>query len=280
MPTASRDLGPLLKAWRGRLSPDVIGLPAHGARRAPGLRREEVANVAGLSVDYVIRLEQGRSLRPSAEVVSALGRALQLSEDEYAALHQAAGLPIPSRGKISAHVPSGVQRMVHRMDDLPVAVFTADWTLVQWNRLWSALIGDPVRQPPSQRNVAKATFIDPGPWNPASHAADAGHKEFERALAADLRRASTLYPEDPDLRTLVDELLDASPRFRELWTAGVVGKHESTQKNVDHPLVGALELDCDVFEAVGADLKIVVYSVAADTVSAQRLDILRSDAAV
>src|SRR4051812_7034215 len=109
------ELGPTLRAWRNRLSPSAAGLPSGRARRAAGLRREELADLAGISVDYVVRLEQGRSTTPSAQVVAALARALQLSDAERDHLYRLARLPAPPKGHVPRHPPTGGQRAPHRL---------------------------------------------------------------------------------------------------------------------------------------------------------------------
>ena len=119
------DLAGLLKSWRDRLSPADVGLPAGPNRRAAGLRREELAALAGLSVDYVVRLEQGRSRNPSDQVVASIARVLQLTSEERDHLFVVAGLLPPSRGELPRHIPPGVQRLVARLGATPVAVFTA-----------------------------------------------------------------------------------------------------------------------------------------------------------
>src|SRR5690606_5290542 len=106
--TGTRDLGRALHAWRDRTKPAEVGVPDNGGRRAPGLRREELARLAGLSVDYVVRLEQGRSTNPSPQVLSALARALRLSTAEREHLFVLAGQAVPSAGQVSDHVPAGV----------------------------------------------------------------------------------------------------------------------------------------------------------------------------
>ena len=220
------DLGNLLRAWRDRRSPADVGLQTYGRRRARGLRREELAALAGLSVDYLVRLEQGRSRRPGPQVVAALARALQLDEREAAVLHQAAGLPVPSGRTVSAHVPPGVQRLITRMVDYPVAIFAADWTLIAWNAMWSALIGDPHQRPLADRNLIRATFYGSAAWTPIVRIdAEAGRpdEKEQRALVADLRQAVTTYPDDEALRALVAEVRAASPPFRELWDSGAAG---------------------------------------------------------
>jgi transcriptional regulator with XRE-family HTH domain len=274
VPIAENDLGGLLRAWRDRCSPADAGLTGHGRRRAPGLRREELAELAGVSVDYLVRLEQGRSRRPSPPIVAALARALQLDEPEAAILYQAAGLPAPSGRLVPVHVPPGVQRLVTRMADYPVAVFAADWTLISWNAMWSALNGDPSGRPAAERNVIRATFC-PAPAWASMHVTD---ERIERALVADLRQAVTAYPEDQNLRTLVAEVAAASPRFHDLWSSGAAGRHASARKAMHHRLVGELVLDCDVLTVPGSDLRITVYTAAAASRDAQRLEFLRVSA--
>jgi transcriptional regulator with XRE-family HTH domain len=267
----TNDLGSLLRAWRDRCSPADVGMSGHGRRRAQGLRREELAGLAGVSVDYLVRLEQGRSRRPSQPIVAALARALQLNEAENALLHQAAGLPVPSGRVVPVHIPPGVQRLVTRMTDYPVAVYAADWSLITWNTMWIALCGDPAGSPAADRNVIRATFCAPPNWaNP--HGPD---EEIERALVADLRQAVTTYPEDEELRTLVAEVSAASPRFRSLWQSGAAGRHVSSRKTMHHRLVGDVVLDCDVLTVPGSDLRITVYTAPAGSAAAERLEFLR-----
>lgn len=137
------ELGATLRAWRDRLSPAAAGLPRGRLRQAPGLRREDLAELAGISVDYIVRLEQGRSTTPSAQVAAALARALQLTSAERDHLYRLAGLVPPADGEISDHIPPGVHRMLNRLGDAAVGVFSADWQLIWWNRGWAALLGDP-----------------------------------------------------------------------------------------------------------------------------------------
>src|SRR6185437_12013257 len=152
------ELGPMLRTWRGRISPAAAGLPAGRGRRVSGLRREDLAELAGISVDYVVRLEQGRYVTPSAQVVAALARALQLTGAERDHLYRLAGLAPPASGEISDHIPPGMRRMLNRLGDAAAAVFAADWQLIWWNRGWAALLGDPSSTPSALRNFARDTF--------------------------------------------------------------------------------------------------------------------------
>jgi transcriptional regulator with XRE-family HTH domain len=291
MPAQDDQLGWLLKTWRARLAPSDAGLPVGGQRRAVGLRREELAALAGLSVDYVVRLEQGRAQHPSDQVATALARALQLDDAERDHLFRSAGLLPPTSAVVSRHIPPGVQRLVGRLRETPVAVFSASWDLLTWSPLWGALLGDPDGWPADERNIVVRAFRDArreadpsisaggdGTAVHTRHLDGSGGSRFRAALVADLRRALVDHSADPHLRGLVDGLLASEPEFAALWAQGAVGVHESSRKIMDHPLVGPLELDCDVFTVPGSELKIVAYTVAEGTPAAAALDFLRVSA--
>jgi transcriptional regulator with XRE-family HTH domain len=276
------DLGSLLRLWRDRLSPVDVGLPVGDSRRAAGLRREELAALAGVSVDYLVRLEQGRALRPSGQVAASLARALQLTDVERDHLFVVSGLLPPGSGDVPAHIPPGVQRLVARLNESPIAVFTASWDLLTWSPLWAALIGEPLRTTSGRPNLLRAHFtggsLGTGDGYIVRRSGDAD--EFGASLVADLRRVQGKYPDDRGVRSLVAELLETSDRFRELWESGAVGEHQSESKVVRNILVGDIELDCDVFTVAGTDLRIVAYTAAAGSDAAQKLDFLRVSAVV
>jgi len=270
--------GVTLRRWRDRLDPRDVGLPARRTRRATGLRREELADLAGLSVDYLVRLEQGRASTPSAQVVSTLARALQLSGSERDHLFLVAGLLPPSDGQVPTHVPPGVRRVLALLDDLPVGVFTARWDLLSWSPQWPALLGEPDTGHPGDPNLVRATFGGEADRRLIArwpvHAA-AGHAGMETALVADLRHAAATYPADRALAELIAHARTTSARFAELWDTGAVGVHASARKTVQHPVVGDVTVDCDVLSVPGTDIKLVVYSAAAGTPDADKLDFLR-----
>ncbi|MER5182446.1 helix-turn-helix transcriptional regulator [Streptomyces sp. NPDC002896] len=276
MPDPRSGFGALLHAWRDRLSPADAGFPATPGRRAPGLRREELAQLAGLSVDYVLRLEQGRAKNPSAQVVGALARTLQLSRPERDQLYRSAGLLPPQDGTVSTHVPAGVQRLAARLGDVPIGVFTADWTLVWWNTMWCALHGDPSALPPAERNLARALF-----GNGAAHAAlrplrsERGADAFAASIVADLKDAVSRYPADAQLDRLVRDLRGVSDAFAQHWATATAAQHASEPKTIRHPEVGDILLDCDVLIVPGADLRMVTYTAAAGSSDAGKLDLLR-----
>jgi transcriptional regulator with XRE-family HTH domain len=271
---AATGFGQLMRGWRDRLSPADAGFVVTADRRAPGLRREELALLAGLSVDYVLRLEQGRSKNPSAQVVGALARALQLSRAERDQLYRAAGLLPPQDGTVSTHVPPGIQRLAARLGDVPIAVYAADWTLVWWNTMWCALLGDPSEVPAAERNLARALFGATRLELPTIEP-ERGVAAFTASIVADLKDAVSRYPADTRLGRLVEELRDASDTFTHLWTTATASQHVSEQKIVHHTEVGALLLDCDVLIVPGADLRMVTYTAAAGSSDAGKLDLLR-----
>jgi transcriptional regulator with XRE-family HTH domain len=266
-------LGTALRRWRDRLSPVDVGRTARPGRRAVGLRREELADLAGLSVDYVVRLEQGRATNPSAQVVASLARALQLKPEERDHAYRLAGLLPPHDGTISTHVPAGVQRMLARLGEFPVGVFSADWTLLSWTPAWAALLGDPSGRTHAARNLVRAVFAS-GSGRLAAWPVQHDRDTLNPALVADLRAALVTYPRDRGLVELVDELRSTSAEFARLWDEGAVGQHVSARKTIVHPQVGELTCDCDVLTVPGCDIRLVVYTVAAGSADAEKLEFL------
>ncbi|CAM5371681.1 XRE family transcriptional regulator OS=Streptomyces alboniger OX=132473 GN=CP975_08695 PE=4 SV=1 [Streptomyces alboniger] len=254
----------MIRTWRDRLPPQAAGLPTATGRRAAGLRREELAELAGVSVDYIVRLEQGRATTPSMGVVASLARALQLSADERDHLYRLAQLVPPDHGAVRDHLPPGVQRVLARLGDVAVAVFAADWQLIWWNRGWAALLGDPATSPAGLRNFARDRFpVDGSParlalWPVTETDRDA----TDAAVVSDLRRATGRFPHDKRLAGLVRELNAGNTRFAELWATGGVATHREDHKTIDHPSVGPVTVDCDTLTDGDHELKIVIMSAA------------------
>ncbi len=262
------EFGHTVRRWRDRVSPEAAGLPVGGHRRAAGLRREELALLAGISVDYVTRLEQGRATNPSEQVVEALGRALRLSGTEREHLFKVAGLVPPGRGTVPAYITPSVQRMLDRLTGTPVAVSDATWTLLLANPLYTALMGE---YHGNERNAVWRNFLGSGSrvrYTPQARRA------LEAAQVAELRATANRYPADQRLRRLVAELRANSDRFAELWDSGTVARHEASHKTIDHPKVGTLTLDCDLLSVAGSDLRIMVYTAEPGTEDAERLALL------
>jgi transcriptional regulator with XRE-family HTH domain len=265
------ELGAALRCWRDRVSPGEAGLPAGRARRAPGLRREELAMLAGVSADYITRLEQGRATAPSAQVLGALGRALRLSREEQDHLFRLAGQAPPRTGHITAQLTPGVQRLLDQLTGVPVSVNDAGWNTIAWNALWAALIGDPSAKTGRDRNVLWRYFT--GQQARVVRTAEE-EARFEQSAVADLRSATARYPDDTGLRRLVADLRAASPRFATLWESRIVGTHRESHKTFDHPDVGLITVDCDVLTVDGSDLRIIAYTAPAGSEAAEKLQLL------
>lgn len=249
-------LGGALRGWRERLTTADVGLPAYGPRRARGLRREEVAGLAGVSVDYLVRLEQGRARHPSAQVAEALARSLRLNETERSHLLSLAGLADPRPGLVPTRISPGVQRMLDRLDT-PISVLDAAWNLLAWNPLWAALLGDPSSWRGRDRNLVWRAFTD---CPSRVVLTDAEHTRWRASLAADLSLVVARYPDDPDLAALVCDLTRTSQVFADLRASGGVAVQAAARKTFQHPDVGRLTLDCDVLVVQGTDLRVVTYT--------------------
>ncbi|WP_219412699.1 helix-turn-helix transcriptional regulator [Pseudonocardia nigra] len=264
------ELGAALRTWRERLRPSDVGLPAGVRRRTPGLRREEVAGLAGVSVDYLTRLEQGRGPRPSEAVLAALARALRVTDAERDHLFHLAGGTPPLPGRIRSAVRPSVLRLMDRFTDLPALLLDAKTEVLAWNPMAAALLGDLSSIPPGQRNIARQAFT-------AEHRLGGDPAErarLDRALVSDLRRSAARYPSDPGLHRLVAELRGDSAEFERLWTLRELDERHADVKRVRHPELGVLELDCNVLEVHGDDQVLLVYSAAPGSREAEALALL------
>jgi transcriptional regulator with XRE-family HTH domain len=265
-------LAAALTAYRARLTPADLGLPAGTRRRVAGLRREEVAQQAGISVDYLVRLEQGRGATPSAQVLTALARALQLTDDERDHLFTVAGSPPPLPGHIVSTPRASTLRLLDRITDLPAVLLDAKGDVLAWNALATALLGDFSAWPRAQRNVTWQRFL--GDRGRVSLDPDEDERTAVEAVAS-LRLVAARYRDDPGVRRLVDELRAGSERFARLWDEGRVAERRTSRKTVHHPQVGRLELDCDALHLPDVDQRLIVYSAAPGTPAAEALALLR-----
>jgi len=269
---AGTELSLVVRAWRDRLSPQDSGLPQGSRRQAPGLRREELAMLAGISVDYLVRLEQGRSTNPSPQVLGSLARALRLSVEERDHLYRVAGAAVPTPTDVPRHLTPSVQRIIDRLGDTPVGVFSAAWDLLTWNPLFSALQGDPSTWTGASTNLIWRVFMAD---NDRVLRTEEETSVFAHDIVADLRAASGRYPDDVALRQLITSLSDSSPAFAATWAKATVAAHRSSKKTMDTPAVGPIRLDCDVLMAPDSDLRVVVYTAEPGSVDAEKLDLLR-----
>jgi transcriptional regulator with XRE-family HTH domain len=250
------ELARFLRHRRARLRPPDVGLPEGPGRRTPGLRRQEVAELAAMSIDYYIRLEQARGPRPSKQVLGALARALLLTADERAYLFHLAGETEPPAGGPAREVPDAVRVLIGGMTDTPAYVMDAKYDVLAWNDLAAYFIGDLASAPEGQRNLIRWMF---GEGEAGTRWDDEQTLAFARSSVADLRAAAARYPGDRGVQDLVAELLACSPRFAALWADHEVEVRRSVVKHVDHPTLGPVEVNCQVLHIPDTDQRLVVY---------------------
>lgn len=250
------ELAAFLRTRRERLQPHDVGLANSGRRRTPGLRRQEVAQLAGMSVDYYIRLEQGRGPRPSRQVLSALARALMLTGDEREYLFRIAGENPPLAAGPNRVVPSAIRHLLDRLPLTPAYVLDAKYDVLAWNALAPHFIGDLSAVDAENRNVIRWIFRNaaagPG-WD------DPDSARFARSAVADLRAAYARYPGDPAIEALVTELLGASARFARMWEQREVEVRRGMVKRINHRQAGPLEFECQVLDIPDTDQRLILY---------------------
>ena len=248
---ATDALGDFLRARRAQLQPGDVGLPTGiGLRRTPGLRREELAALAGVSIDYYIRLEQGKETNPSAAVLDALGAALALDGDAqahlYALANQAARRTGPARARPSRVVRPGLRLLLENLRPAPAYLLSAISDVLAANPEGLALFPGLGDWPEQRRNTVRYTFLHPG-----ARSLLVDWEQLAAAAVANLRTVAADYParDDPlatGLTVLVDELCTASPEFQALWQRYDVRPRRSATKAFQHPAVGHLSLQHEV----------------------------------
>jgi transcriptional regulator with XRE-family HTH domain len=264
-------LADFLRRRRELLRPADVGLPPGLRRRTPGLRREEVAALAGLSTDYYTRLEQARGPHPSPSVVAGIARALQCEVDERDHLFHLAGLAPPPR-RAHRHIPPGLLRLGEQLTDVPVLILT-DLTEVLWqNRLADALTGPLAPQPGKANNAAWRWFTDPGHRElcPAEDRA-----RLSLSHVRDLRAAWSRRGGDGEVTALVADLRTASAEFAALWERHEVAERRVDHKRFRHPEVGLVALTCQVLLTPDTDLAVLVLFPTRGTDARDKLDLLR-----
>lgn len=269
------ELAEFLRSRRARISPETPGVaPYHGRRRVDGLRREEVAQLAGVSVDYYVRLEQGRTANVSDAVLAAVARALQLDAEERAHLRR---LTRRTRG---VHSPVPVQRvrpqirhLLDAMTDAAAYVVGRRTDVLAWNRLGAALIVDFDTLPERQRNFARLMFGD----ETTAQTLFVDWPAKARDLVAFLHTDAGRHPDDPALAELVGDLSLRSDRFRRLWAEHPVHDKGHSTARLRHPLAGTIEL---AYEALrlpdDPEQMLVTYSAPLDSDAAATLRLLAS----
>ena len=274
----ANDIAEFLASRRAKIRPEQVGLPSYGQRRVPGLRREEVASLAGVSADYYRRLERGQVSGVSELVLEALARALQLDDAERAHLFDLArtagrvGVASPRRSqKVKARVRPVVLRLLDQIE-APAIVSTAHGDYLAANALGRALYAPVFDSPEQPANSARFTFLDP--------AAPVFYPDWDRLsseLVAALRSHAGRDPYDRNLQDLIGELSTRSDEFRVRWAAHNVRFHRTGRKRLHHPIVGELELSYETLTLDADDgLRLALYTAEAGSASQQALDLLAS----
>jgi transcriptional regulator with XRE-family HTH domain len=268
------ELGQFLKTRRARVRPEDVGLPDFGRRRVPGLRREELALLAGVSVDYYVRLEQGRAGHPSEAVLDAIARALRLDDAERAHVFDLSRPVRRRRASPTERVRPEVRRLLDALHGLPAMVIGRRMDVLAWNRLAAALVVDWGALPREQRNTARHFFLDDG-----ARELYVDWEENARTTVGWLRLAAGRHPEDAGLAELIGELSMKSEDFARLWPRHDVREKTHGTKRFRHPMVGPLTLAYESLALPGdRDQTLVLYTAEAGSESDTALRLLDSTA--
>lgn len=258
---ARQELASFLRDRREALRPADVGLPRGPRRRTPGLRREEVAGLANMSVEYYARLEQARGPQPSAPILDGVADALRLSQAERAHVFRLAGVTLPAPSGPPRGVRPSVASMLDRMPDTAAIVTAATYDVIAWNPLAEALLGD-LRDRP---NLARRRFLK------REEVLTSGHEDFAEIAVARLRAAADRYPRDHGLAALLVELRAGSGEFSEIWDTHPVRVPGHRTKTMWHPQAGPLRVHCDVLTVPEDDQQVVFITADPGSPSARSL---------
>lgn len=255
----SRELGAFLRSRRERISPSDVGLPVGARRRTPGLRRDEVAQLAFISTEYYTRLEQARSPHPSREVLTGLARALRLTDAEGDHLHRLAGIEPAAAPGPPRVVRQSILDLLRRLPNAAAIVTSATYEVLAWNDLACALMEDFSALSRRDRNLARRAFLGPHPDGRRLYGVSDAD-EFARTCALQLRTAVARYPDDPETTQLIAELHTGSAEFAALWDAHDVCARPTLCKTFTHPTVGPISVNCDSLDVADRDQRVVIYT--------------------
>ncbi|MER7876338.1 helix-turn-helix transcriptional regulator [Streptomyces solisilvae] len=267
-----KELAGFLRRRRELLTPADVGLPTGARRRTPGLRRHEVAQLAGMSPDYYIRLEQARGPQPSPQMLTALSRALRLGIDERDHLFHLAGHHSPPAFAADDHVSPGLLRLLDALTELPAQVVSDLGEVLAQNRMAVALLGEQTAYTGLARSFIYRWFTQSA--TRALYPAE-DHEHQSRVQVADLRAAVALRPRDPQAAKLVGALRAASSEFDDLWERHDVAVRRSDRKRIVHPAVGIVSIDCEVLATARQDQRLLVFTPRPGSDAVGQLELLR-----
>jgi transcriptional regulator with XRE-family HTH domain len=264
-------LADFLRTRREALQPQDVGLPRGARRRTSGLRREEVALLAGMSTDYLSRLEQQRGPQPSLPMLASIARALHLSLDERDHLFRLAGHNAPARSLHSTHITPGLLRVMDRLQDTPAQIMGGLGETLLQNRLAIALLGVETEFTGMSRSVGYRWFTDP---DARCIYPEEEHAGQSRIVVSELRIAATREPNNPQLVPMIERLLETSAEFAALWARHLVDGHPDRRKRIRHPELGVLELDCQRLFDADQSQTLLVFTATPGTESYDKLELL------
>ncbi|MFC4054501.1 helix-turn-helix transcriptional regulator [Actinomadura syzygii] len=266
-----RELADFLRRSRERLRPREVGLTEGPRRRTPGLRREEVSQLAGMSADYYMRLEQARSPQPSTQLLRSLARALRLTEDERDHLYVLAGHRPPAGPFAGEHVRPGLLYLLDRLDDTPATIIGDLGDVLAQNSMSEFLFGCVCTVEPVDRNIVWRWFTDPFVREAYP---EAEHERYSRLHVADLRAAVARRGNDAVASALVGRLHEASDEFTRLWERHEVAVRRSSRMKVLHPEIGAMEFDAEILLTPAEDQRLVVFTPPPGSPTVEALELL------
>lgn len=264
-------LADFLRTRRAGLQPEDVGMPRGQRRRTNGLRREEVAALAGLSVDYYSRMEQSRGPHPSEQMLSALARGLRLSLDERDHLLRLGGFPVPRRDTAGRHVDAGIMRILDRLADTPAMVVNGAGECLHQTGPAVTIFGDETRFAGLDRSVVYRWFTDP--TSRAVYPVE-DHEARTRDFVADLRTAFTRDGRPSRVAEVVDALTEVSTEFAALWAEHRVGRKHSQNKRLVHEEVGVIDVYCQSLFDVDQSQALLVFTATPGSESAEKLRLL------
>ncbi|MFI5474622.1 helix-turn-helix transcriptional regulator [Streptomyces cacaoi] len=264
-------LATFLRRRREALQPDDVGVPPGQRRRTPGLRREEVAALCGMSTDYYSRLERGRGPQPSEQMITAIARGLRLTLDERDHLFVLAGHNAPARTTRDDHVNAGMMRILDRLEDTPAQVVTATGETIVQTPLAVALLGDQTRFTGLTRSVIYRWFTDP---NERTNYAPDDHPTHSRVYVAQLRTVASREGRGSHAAALADRLCAESSEFAQLWTQHEVGISYTNRKRILHPQVGMISLHCQTLVDPDQAQSLLVFTAIPGTEDHDKLRLL------
>ena len=267
------ELAAFLRSRRERLHPEDVGLSSGSRRRTPGLRREEVAVLAHVSTEYYARLEQGRAPRPSDVVLAGIAGALRLTPEESDHLHRLAGTAPTPTGLHSRDVRPSILTLLERLPHTAGIVLSATFEVLAWNDLAAALMEDFSLLVPRDRNLARKTFLNGGQPSEVIYGIS-DEAAFRQGVMTQLRSAQTVYPSDPSVRELIDDLNAGSAEFAQLWERHDVQTPPPLQKTFRHTPAGPITVNCDSLAITERDQHLVLYTAPAGSRDAENLALL------